>query len=331
MPEAPHFPSDTNPGPGPRDDDWHDLVATVVAVHGSPRVRPPAALLDGLERKLGFDAKPAGWRREPWLLGGVAAALVLMACVLAWRTDSPDTSVASTANHSGAGTRVALQTETRENEPNPPNQERKPAQAPDARLAPGGSVASSASSQPRQDSPAEPSRIASRGNEGPRRGGLSAVAPSANGAYPATADASFGDDEGLIDLKSDYYVVGIIAAALQSPVTANPFEYNLQPIEWSDWRSGHELGQQLPPTEALALGETWTWNDPENLSLVVGISAKGPDTAAAVATPGPQDPPEILAGRAAAPEVDSPPPGVQPPPSDAAAAGESVTKKTRDE
>lgn len=326
MPEAPHFPSDTNPGQGPRDDHWHDLVATVVAVKGSPPVRPPAALLNGLERKLGFDAKPAGWWREPWLLGGVAAALALMACVLAWRTDAPDMSVASTANDSGAGTRIALQTETRETESNLPTQELKPAQAPDARPAPGGPVASVASSQPHQDSPAEPSRIASRGSDEARRGGLSAVALSA-GASPAAADAGFGEAEGLIDLKSDYYVVGIIAAALQSPVTANPFEYSLQPVEWSDWRSGYELGQQLPPTEALALGETWTWDDPKNLSLVVGIGDPDPAAAAAVATPGLKDPPETLAGSAAAGAVAAPPSDIQPSPPDSAASGESVAKK----
>ncbi len=326
MPEAPHFPSDTNPGQGPRDDNWHDLVAAVVSVKGSPPVCPPAAMLTGLERKLGFDSKPAVWWRAPRFLGGMAAALAVMAGGLAWRAGAPKERLTSIANVSGAGAGIALQTKPEGNEMSVLSAESNPIQTHDNRLAPV-VVAPGATSHPGQFSLAGPSRIASREGNNTGRGGLRAGSTSYTGEIPAAADASFGEAEGLIDLKSDYYVVGIIAAAMQSPVTANPFEYSLQPAEWSDWRSGYELGRQLPPTEALALGETWTWDDPENLSLVVGIGDPEPDAAAAVATPGLKDPPETLAGSAAAGEVAAPPSGIQPPPPDGAASGESVAKK----
>jgi hypothetical protein len=102
-------------------------------------------------------------------------------------------------------------------------------------------------------------------------GNTKAGGAALDNATPLVASGRISPVKEPIDLKSDYYVAGMIAAAMQNPVSANPFEAALQPEEWSDWVAGYELGSEIPPTEALALGASWKWSDPVTVSLVTGM------------------------------------------------------------
>lgn len=298
MSKAPDSPADSQQARAPRDAEWHDLVAAVMAVKGSPPVRPPAAMLTGLERKLGFAVEPTVWWQVPRFLGGAAAALALIAGGLAWRAGAPNAGLASTESRSVIGERLALKPGPRENEESLRAPKSSPTHAPDARLAPGEQFASGASSRPGQNILGGPTQSSSGDAHRPSRNGSPAAVPSHNGETLAMHDASFREGDDPIDLKSDFYVVGIIAAALQNPITANPYEASREPVEWSDWLSGYELGRQLPPKKALALGESWTWEDPENLSLAIGITEEEIATTTLPAS-GPKALPDSVTGAAA--------------------------------
>lgn len=94
-----------------------------------------------------------------------------------------------------------------------------------------------------------------------------------------------------VEPKSDFYVVGMVAAALQEPVSANPFESIAQPLEWTDWRSGYEFGVERPASETLALSATWTWQDPRNQSLIASAASDGPGVSASISAPPPVEAP----------------------------------------
>ena len=273
------------------DEHWHDLVAAVVAVKGSPGVRAPAAVLAGIERKLGFVPQRQGWLRVPVFLGGVAAALVFALGWLAWQSGAPHNKVEVAS--SGAPN-MALSIEKNHTGTS------VPATAA-TRPAPGPMASQAINTAARNGIAAKsdvvavpltqqlPFAVAARdfapGGMTGDRSGFRSAEPFSDTEVSAGGATRLGETGGMIELKSDYYVAGLLAAAMQNPVSTNPYEPALQPVEWSDWLSGYELGTELPSNEALALGATWKWSDPETLSLVTGLPSEEVGAAAIIARP----------------------------------------------
>jgi hypothetical protein len=249
---------------------WHDLVATVVAVRGSPPVQPSSAMLGELEQKLGFGNEQTFKRSWPAILGGIAASLAVMSCWLVWH-NSGSREVISLANAPAAGNQTVFPQKVQ-----PQIKRSSPSPKPEHAVSTGQSIAAHNPIAPESAALTKPEPLPGQAENQQfqnteRRTGTPVAASSFSNVEITAAPATrLRPIDQQIDLKSDYYVVGMIAAAMESPVSANPFEASLQPAEWTDWISGYELGQQLPPSEALALSETWNWQDPANRSLAVG-------------------------------------------------------------
>ncbi len=273
MPEDPTTPAISNPlSATSGSDPWHDLVAAVVALKGSPPVQPPSAMLGEVERTLGLGTHQALWWRSPAILGGMAATLAMTLGWLVWRSTGPR-EVLAMAN--GTATPRPLDLTSPDQKPQGGD---TPSTKPAGAVSTGARIANNpplATESARSATPVprpEPFNNQQRQSVGAREGNPatgSSVSIAEIAAAPATRLQPIDQQ---IELKSDYYVVGMIAAALQSPVSDNPYEAALQPVEWTDWISGYELGEQLPPSEALALSETWSWQDPSNQSLAIGTS-----------------------------------------------------------
>jgi hypothetical protein len=255
-------------------DSWHDLVAAVVAVQVSPRVCPPAALLGSIERELGFVAARAAWWSASRVLGGMAAALALSLGWLAWRSSASrvgdtfadssapapevDASLVSSFTPGVSGAVGAAATGV---------VHAKPAGAAGSdggKVSAGGAVAASALVAPTMAKQQTTMIAATEAVQSEVARKASEILPGGPGGVGGETSAvaqSTGRIRGTepFDPKSDFYVVGMIAAALRDPVSANPFESIAQPLEWTDWRSGYEFGVDLPPSETLALSATWTW------------------------------------------------------------------------
>lgn len=268
------------PGRNRSDAHWHDLVTAVVAIQGSRPVRPPAAMFTNIERRLGFVPARAGWLRVPVALGGLAASLVFALGWLAWRANAPEGQGAAFANSVATAATGA--------EPySPPAADS--ASGPSAHAAApavsksGATIASArangaAAPKSANVSPVSPQQARQEvagtafqsGTLSVQSGNVKAGGAALGSVTTLAASGRISPIKEPIDLKSDYYVAGMIAAAMQNPVSANPFEATLQPEEWSDWVAGYELGSEIPPAEALALGASWKWSDPVTVSLVTG-------------------------------------------------------------
>jgi len=292
MPKKPaSFSAFHKSGDGDDAGSWHDLVAAVVALGGSPRVFPPAALFAGVERKLGFVPQQTVWWRSSRVLGGAAAALIVSLGWLAWRASSPHDGGAQVANAASSASGAEDSSDAAglssaggaavnsEAKATPPRAAGSAGTTPAA----GAGVASLAPSVLALTPPTQKTFIAATpetARNGVARGG-SGTTTSAGSAVNDEATFAVAQSSGRIkrtdpiELRSDFYVVGMIAAALQDPVSANPYESVAQPLEWTDWRSGYEFGAELPPADTLALSATWTWQDPRNQSLVAGAASDG--------------------------------------------------------
>lgn len=64
--------------------------------------------------------------------------------------------------------------------------------------------------------------------------------------------------------KSGYYVAGMLAAAMQVPTSENPYDISRQIVEWTEWTAGYERGSELPASVALALGDFFAAQNPDN-------------------------------------------------------------------
>jgi hypothetical protein len=296
MPEQPtSFSEFQQPGDGAAADAWHDLVAAVVAVNSSARVCPPAAMLGAIERELGFASARAPWWAAPRVLGGIAAALAVSLGWMAWRASATGdggaqvATVAPASSSGGPDSSVALHATAGGAVAANPTAKANSAGAPGPAGTAVAATIGAASSAPPSPAPAKQPGAGAAATAAGQRGVTRGAGETLAGSGGFSGDGSaFAQSSGRlkgdapIELKSDFYVVGMIAAALQDPVSANPYESVAQPLEWTDWRSGYEFGEELPPEETLALSATWTWQDPRNQSLVAGAASDVPGISASI-------------------------------------------------
>ena len=258
-----------------RDDAWHDLVAAVVACAGAPRVAPPAALRAEIERKLGFAQTRSGVSGLRWVFAAAAAACVLM---LAWQAGRvsigrdageavassiagrPDQAAGEFSREGGAARATVVIS------PPPARGEAPEADAVAKAGAEGESTSTALALKARSSADQRAGAFA-----GKVEGGAGAALAGGLTRPWVNAEAVDAAAEELLS-KSGFYVAGMLAAAMQTPPTANPYEASQQIVEWTEWTAGYERGSELPAAVVLAWGDAFAAQNPDDPALSASMA-----------------------------------------------------------